>query len=121
MKYAHIETDTNKLLGWFDDKIHKEIPNPKIEVSLEDWYNSIQLNHNKVNNDGTTELFDFRTNEEKEKEVLLEKIEKAKKYLTDTEHKFNTDYTLKEDETLEDIAEIKATRKECRDFIRANK
>lgn len=52
---------------------------------------------------------------------ILNKIIKAKKYLVETDHKFCTDYTLKEDETLEDIAEIKTTRAECRDFIRTNK
>lgn len=54
-------------------------------------------------------------------EILKQQIAKAKDFLNKTEHKFITDYTLKDDETLEDIAEIRATRAEARAFIRANK
>lgn len=63
MKIAHIN-ENNQLLGWYDNKIHTTIPIPNIEVSDEVWQNAIDNNHNKVNNDGTTELFDFRTSEE---------------------------------------------------------
>lgn len=64
MKYAHLDIN-NKILGWYDDDIHVIIPTPNIEVSNEQWQTAIAHNHNKVNNDGTTELFDFRTEEEK--------------------------------------------------------
>jgi len=69
MKYANIEVGTNKLLGWYDDAVHKVIPTPKIEVSKQNWNNAILNDHNKVNDDGSTELFDFRTDEEKEKAI----------------------------------------------------
>ena len=71
--------------------------------------------------DDKKEVMPLYTYEEITKEEILIKVQKAKKYLDETDHKFGTDYTLKEDETLEDIAEIKATRAECRTFIRKNK
>lgn len=41
-----------------------KIPTPNIEVSEEAWQNAVNNGHNKVNEDGTTEFFDFRTSEE---------------------------------------------------------
>ena len=63
MKYAHIN-EQNKLLGWYDEKIHSIIPTPNIKVTEEQWQKAINNCHNKVNEDGTTELFDFRVAEE---------------------------------------------------------
>ena len=34
MKYAHLEENTNKLLGWYDDSIHKTIPTPKRPINV---------------------------------------------------------------------------------------
>lgn len=64
MKYAHIEKETGKLLGWYTPDLHSKIPTPNIEVSDEVWQGAISNGHNKINKDGTTELFDFRTQEE---------------------------------------------------------
>lgn len=64
MKKAHID-ENNKLLGWYDTEIHTVIPEPNIDVTDEQWQNSINNNHNKVNADGSTESFDFRTEAEK--------------------------------------------------------
>lgn len=63
MKIAHIN-ENNKLLGWYDEKIHTTIPTPNIKVSDEVWQNAIDNNHNKINKNGTSELFDFRTDKE---------------------------------------------------------
>lgn len=63
MKYAHIKKN-GQLLGWYDKDIHALIPAPNVEVSDEAWQNAINNNHNKVNADGTTEFYDFRTSEE---------------------------------------------------------
>ena len=93
MKYAHIEENTNKLLGWYDDKIHKNIPSPNIEISEEVWQNAVDNNHNKINDDGTTENYDFRTDEEKllQQEVELKQAkEKAKANITVTTANGNT-------------------------------
>ena len=64
MKLAHID-DNNKILGWYDSDIHSSVPSPTIQVSEEQWQSAIDNNHNKANADGTTETFDFRTDEEK--------------------------------------------------------
>ena len=64
MKYANYDKTTGKILGWYNQSIHSEIPTPNIEIEDEVWQNAINNNHNKINKDGTTELFDFRTAEE---------------------------------------------------------
>ena len=63
MKYAHIENKTNKLLGWYDKKIHLEIPTPNIEVSDEVWQEAININANCYEN-GKFICKDFRTTDE---------------------------------------------------------
>lgn len=63
MKYAHLEENTNKLLGWYDDSIHSEIPTPNIEVSEEVWQEAININANCYE-DGKFIIKDFRTDEE---------------------------------------------------------
>ncbi len=59
--------------------------------------------------------------DKKNKIIIKEQIQKAKVFLEKTNHKISADYTLKENETLEDIEEIKETRAEAIAFIRANK
>ena len=83
MKYAHIDKN-GQLLGWYDKGIHTLIPTPNIEVSDEVWQNAIDNRHNKVNIDGTTEAYDFRTEDEKAKQELELKIAEAKAYLAST-------------------------------------
>ena len=73
MKIAHIN-ENNQLLGWYDKDIHEVIPTPNIEVTDEQWQEAIDNGHNKVNEDGTTELFDFRTAEEIAEQTLKEEI-----------------------------------------------
>jgi len=64
MKYAHVDIN-NMLLGWYDAEKHNNIPTPNIEVTDEVWLAAVTGEpHNKVNNDGTTEVFDFRTADE---------------------------------------------------------
>ena len=63
--YAHIESTTNQLIGWYNDEAHDTIPEPNIEVTEEQWANALDNDHNKVNSDGSSEIADFRTNEEK--------------------------------------------------------
>jgi hypothetical protein len=53
--------------------------------------------------------------------VEATKISEAKEYLDKTDHKFNSDYEMKEDETEEMILEIKTLRSVAREFIRSNK
>lgn len=42
MKYLAYITDTGKFNGWYDDQIHKVIPEPHIEVSEEDYQSHYQ-------------------------------------------------------------------------------
>ena len=63
MKYAHLEQDTNKLLGWYSDDIHSEIPTPNIEVTDEVWQEALNINANCYEN-GEFIVKDFRTEEE---------------------------------------------------------
>jgi hypothetical protein len=69
MKYAHINLTTNELIGWYSLDVHDSIPEPNIEVTDEQWQFALNNDHNKVNEDGTTEQQDFSTQEEKEQAV----------------------------------------------------
>lgn len=51
--------------------------------------------------------------------IDVAKVFEAKDYLYKTEHKFNTDYELKEDETPEIILDIKARRSAARALVRS--
>lgn len=73
MIYAHINEENNQLLGWYDDTIHTSIPTPNIQVTQSQWQNSIDNNHNKVNSDGSTETYDFRTMKEIGDGIRLER------------------------------------------------
>nr|DAK41478.1 MAG TPA: ABC transporter [Caudoviricetes sp.] len=48
MKYAHYDKDTKRLLGYYDDEIHNDIPEPNIEISDEDWLRALNENANSV-------------------------------------------------------------------------
>ncbi len=65
MKYAHLEGNTNstKLLGWYSDETHSEIPTPNIKVTDEVWQEAININANCYEN-GKFIVKDFRTEEE---------------------------------------------------------
>jgi hypothetical protein len=112
MKIAHIN-NKNELQGWYDTEIHTSIPTPNVEVTDGVWQYAIDNGHNKVNEDGTTELFDFRTEDEIAQRELEVKIAEAKTYLSDTDFKMTLDYD-------KDVSEVKIKRAEAREFIRAN-
>ena len=63
MKYSHLEEDTNKILGWYSDDIHSEIPTPNIEVTDEVWQEAININANCYE-DRKFIVKDWRTAEE---------------------------------------------------------
>ena len=63
MKYAHID-ENNQIIGWYSSDVHDNIPEPNIEVSEEQWQTAIDNAHNKINQDGSTETADFRSQEE---------------------------------------------------------
>jgi len=96
MIYAHIDSN-NKLLGWYDTNVHSVIPEPKIQVSEEQWKISIENNHNKVNNDGSTESFDFRSEEEKFSDGMNHLRLKRNQLLQETDYLALSDNTLSDD------------------------
>lgn len=102
MKYAHLEKDTNKLLGWYDDNIHSEIPDTNIEVSENVWQEAININANCYI-DGKFIVKDFRTNKEVAEQELQVKINKANQYLKTTDW-VNT-YKIRHDLGFEIIPE----------------
>lgn len=65
MKYAFLEENTNRLLGWYSDDIHSEIPTPNIEVEEEVWQEAININANCYE-DGEFIFKDFTTDEQRE-------------------------------------------------------
>lgn len=102
MKYAHLEKDTNKLLGWYDDNIHSEIPDTNIEVDDEIWQEAININANCYI-DGKFIVKDFRTNEEVAEQDLQVKINKANQYLKTTD--WVSTYKIRHDLGFEIIPE----------------
>lgn len=64
MKCAYLEN--NKILGWYDKKIHKTIPTPNIEVDDDVWQEALSINANCYENEKFI-VKDFRTDDEIEK------------------------------------------------------
>ena len=62
--FAHID-ENNILKGYYTKEIHKTIPEPNIELTIDQWQNALNNNHNKINSDGTSESIDVRTTEQK--------------------------------------------------------
>lgn len=77
MIFAHID-ENNMLLGWYDDTIHTNIPEPNIEVSKENWLISISKNANKINFDGTSEVVKIKSQIERQDEIILSPMEYLK-------------------------------------------
>ena len=63
MKYAHVDNN-GQILGWYDQEIHTDIPEPNVEVSEEVWQNAIDSSHNTIIN-GVTSQVDYRNAEQK--------------------------------------------------------
>ena len=80
MKYAHLEKNTNKILGWYSDDIHTNIPTPNIEVSDEVWQDAININANCYEN-GNFIVKDFRIDEEKEVQRIASIKAKAREVI----------------------------------------
>lgn len=117
IKYAHLEKYTNKLLGWYDDSIHSEIPTSNVEVSDEVWQEAININANCYE-DGKFIVKDFRTDEEIVYQELQYKINEAKNYLASTDYKMTVDYFATLDKVTQDG--LIAERQKAREFIRVN-
>lgn len=81
MKYAHIEKNTNKILGWYSDDIHSNIPTPNIEVTDEVWQEALSINANCYEN-GKFIVKDFRTEEELEESRVQNINSYTQSYIT---------------------------------------
>ena len=117
MKYAHLEKDTNKILGWYDDDIHLEIPTPNSEVIEEVWEVAININANCYE-DGKFIIKDFRTDEEIEKAELEIKINEAKQFLDKSDKKVLPYYDFEDGDNS--LAWYIEERSKSREFIRNN-
>jgi hypothetical protein len=74
MKKTHYDNTNGKILGWYDPKIHKEIPSPNIEITDEKWQIAIDDQHNHITSVGVTSLVDFRTDYEKLEDAKILKL-----------------------------------------------
>jgi len=72
MKIAHYDETNGKLLGWYDNNIHKNIPTPNIKVSDEAWKQAININANFIDKNGVLSKKDFRTLEQLKDSKLKE-------------------------------------------------
>ena len=117
MKYAHLEENTNKLLGWYDNEIHLEIPTLNINVNDDVWQVAININANCYE-DGKFIVKDFRKDKEIIKQELQNKINEAKQFLAKSDKKVLPYYEFEDgDNTLEWYVE---ERSKVRKFIRDN-
>lgn len=87
MKYAHLDKE-NKILGWYSDEIHSEIPTPNIEVSDEVWQEALNISANCYEN-GKFIVKDFRTPEEIEQETQAQFRTERDKLLVEADIEIN--------------------------------
>lgn len=48
MKYVNYNADTNEILGFYDDSIHKTIPTPNVKISDDEWQKALQIGANYI-------------------------------------------------------------------------
>jgi len=83
--YAQIN---DNIIHWYNTDIYnkKDIPNPNIKVTKEQWQEALSINANYYNPETKTfEYKDFRTTDEKIEQEKALKIQQAKDYLVTTE------------------------------------
>ena len=88
MKYAQLEENTNKILGWYSDDIHSEIPTPNIKVADEVWQEALNINANCYEN-GEFIVKDFRTDVEIEQETQAQFRAERDKLLVEADIEIN--------------------------------
>ena len=115
MKYAHYDINTGKLLGFYDDTIHKKIPIPNIQITEEQWQEAISNNYNYVDADTKTLSYkDFRTPEQ----ILQDKWNRIRAKRNQLLQETDIYMLVDKFETLtaEQQAELKAYRQALRDL-----
>ena len=86
MKYAHYDSMTYKLIGWYSNDLHDVIPTPNIEVTNEEWQTAIDANANFVDVlTNTVTNKDLRTDVEKLEYVKTVKLEQIQEDFTTAE------------------------------------
>ncbi len=66
--YAHIDHN-NRLLGYYTDDIHDTIPTPNVQLTYDQWQSCLDINANKISDEGVGEVVDFRTLDEKAEDI----------------------------------------------------
>ena len=84
MKIAHINKNTGELLGWYSHDIHKNIPEPYIEVKEDVWQSALETNANAYEN-GQFVVKDFRTLGEKAADLADSERRKRNSLIDDVE------------------------------------
>ena len=78
MKYVNFNADTNEILGFYDDGIHKTIPTPNIKISDDEWQEALRIGANYIENNQlvTKEIeTDTKAQELSELEAEIKEIE----------------------------------------------
>ena len=66
--YAHIDHN-NRLLGYYTDDIHDTIPTPNVQLTYDQWQSCLDINANKISDEGVGEVVDFRTLDDKAEDI----------------------------------------------------
>lgn len=109
MKYAHLEKDTNKILGWYSDDIHTNIPTPNIEVTEKVWQEALSINANCYEK-GKFIVKDFRTPEEIQEQEQAQFRAERNQLLIEADIEIN-----KLDDLNKDSSSWRAYRQDLRD------
>lgn len=48
MKYVNYNADTNEILGFYDDSIHKTIPTPNVKINDDEWQEALRIGANYI-------------------------------------------------------------------------
>ncbi|MCX4026614.1 hypothetical protein H0A36_00420 [Endozoicomonas sp. SM1973] len=108
MKYVHYDKYTGELIGFFDDKIHRDIPEPNLRISHEEWQDSIKLKYLYVDF-GTLKLV------QKEKKLSDEEKKNYARQLRDNV-RFQADKLYTPTYTIKDEALKPSQRKQLEEY-----
>nr|DAP22316.1 MAG TPA: hypothetical protein [Caudoviricetes sp.] len=111
MKYAHYDKNTKRLLGYYDDEIHNDIPEPNIEISDEDWAKALNENANSVDTKNKKLL---RIETEPKRDELAELEKQIKECEDDIKHALIIGNTAVLESLRAELKELIVQREELR-------
>ena len=117
MKYVNYDTDTGKILGYYDSVINEGcIPDTAVEITDIAWKNALDNNYNHYSN-GTFSKVDFRTDDEIAQAEAYTEYEWTLTELDTADTQVN--YYIDEDESRQTatLGEWKAYRRALRDYV----